>query len=338
MTRFGLSLVAVLAAALVATGPVAPRAPAAARFSHSEHKLIRLVNDVRARNGLGALRVSAALGSAAERHTRDMLKRDFFDHASSDGTSFARRLRGHTNARADRRDDRRDAARRGGAATIVQLWMQSPPHRAVVLGSGFHRVGLGRRWGTLCAPTGVRRHRRLRLTSLRQARPAGGPARHYGSQSVVRPISSHPLAPTRRWTSPPRPRQTLLLHARSPASRREQHDRRLVASPGGRVTPSPRRRGAADADRPPAPMAFDLDADETRPGARAPARDAVLDRRGRRRLRLGGRGLGLDAGWSCRRAGRGARCGARRAARVAPSAVAPGSAAQPPCSGALSRG
>jgi len=39
--------------------------------------------------------------------------------------------------------------RHGGAETVVQTWMTSPPHRAIVLDPRLRRVGLGRRWGTL---------------------------------------------------------------------------------------------------------------------------------------------------------------------------------------------
>jgi uncharacterized protein YkwD len=39
--------------------------------------------------------------------------------------------------------------RRGGASTVVRMWMESPPHRAVLLSSGFRRIGIARRWGIL---------------------------------------------------------------------------------------------------------------------------------------------------------------------------------------------
>jgi uncharacterized protein YkwD len=140
----------VLAAAPVAAaGPAVPQTGAAVRLGHSERTIIRLVNGVRARNGLGRLRVSSALSRAAEQHTRDMLQHDYFDHASSDGTPFDRRVRSYANARTLGETLAALGQRRGGASTIVRMWMQSPPHRAVLLGSGFHRIGLARRWGTL---------------------------------------------------------------------------------------------------------------------------------------------------------------------------------------------
>ena len=143
---------AVLVAASTATaGPAAPRADAGARLSHSERTMIRLINDVRSGNGLGRLRISRALCRAADAHSRDMLRRDYFDHASSDGTSFDRRVRRYVDARSVAETLAALGQRHGGAATVVRMWMASPPHRAVLLGSGFSRIGLARRWGTLGA-------------------------------------------------------------------------------------------------------------------------------------------------------------------------------------------
>jgi uncharacterized protein YkwD len=31
----------------------------------------------------------------------------------------------------------------------VRLWMESPPHRAILFGPGFGRIGIARRWGRL---------------------------------------------------------------------------------------------------------------------------------------------------------------------------------------------
>ena len=150
MTRLALTLVAVLAAAVVAAaGPSVARAGAGAQLTQSEHAIVRLVNDVRARNGLGRLVVSRALSRAADGHTRDMLRRNFFDHSSSDGTPFASRVRRYANARSVGETLAALGQRRGGAARVVRMWMDSPPHRAVLLGSGFHRIGIARRWGTL---------------------------------------------------------------------------------------------------------------------------------------------------------------------------------------------
>jgi uncharacterized protein YkwD len=147
MTRLVRPTIVLLAAALAAAGATAPSA--GARLDASERKMVRLVNDMRAQHDLGRVHVSHALGRAADGHSRDMLRRDFFDHSSSDGTSFDRRVRRYANARTVGETLAAIGRRRGGAHTVVQMWMDSPPHRAILLSSDFRRIGIARRWGTL---------------------------------------------------------------------------------------------------------------------------------------------------------------------------------------------
>ena len=107
------------------------------------------------------------------------------------------------------------------------------------------------------------------------------------------------------------------------------------ARPRAARRPAPARLTAAGAD------GFDLEATRPGAGARAPARDAVLDGRRRRRLRVGGPRLGLDArrrraarAWSaCARASPPpARCAASRAAPTTdPGDPLPHECGQPPC-------
>jgi len=150
MTRPAISFLAVLATTLgVAAGPIAPRAAGDARLSQSERTMIRIVNAVRSQYGLRRLRASRALNNAAEHHSSDMLARDFFAHDSSDGTPLDRRLRRYANARTVGETLAALGDRPGIEQTVVQLWMDSPPHRAVVLSPGFRRIGLSQRFGPL---------------------------------------------------------------------------------------------------------------------------------------------------------------------------------------------
>ena len=111
--------------------------------------MIRIINDLRARSGLGRVRASRSLSRAAESHTRDVLQSDLFSHTSSDGTPFDRRVRRYVNARAVGETIAALGQRRGGASTVVRMWMESPPHRAILLSSQFGRIGIARRWGVL---------------------------------------------------------------------------------------------------------------------------------------------------------------------------------------------
>jgi uncharacterized protein YkwD len=147
-----LPCLAALAAALACSGgAAAPAADASAQLGPTERGVIRLVNGFRAQNGLDPVRASRGLNRAAEAHSRDMLQSNFFDHSSSDGTSFDRRVRrfaraglvGETLAAFSQAD--------GGAAVIVQMWISSPPHRAILLTRGFRRIGVSRLRGMLGA-------------------------------------------------------------------------------------------------------------------------------------------------------------------------------------------
>jgi uncharacterized protein YkwD len=145
MSRIALTLIA--AAALAAA--LAPTAFAGPRLSGSERALVAALNDVRAQQGLPQLRASTPLSRAADAHTRDMLARDFFDHPSSDGTSFDARIRRYSSASLLGETLAMTSRRSGGAGAIVQMWMDSPPHRAIMLDARFRKVGVGRRWGTM---------------------------------------------------------------------------------------------------------------------------------------------------------------------------------------------
>jgi uncharacterized protein YkwD len=133
-----------LAAALALALP-AP-ATAAGRHDRVERSVIRHINAVRYANGLAGLRPLRALRHAAEEHSRDMARASFFDHPSSDGTPFDVRVRRYVGSRPI---GETLAALSGGgqAARVVQMWMNSPPHRAILLERTFRRIGLARHRG-----------------------------------------------------------------------------------------------------------------------------------------------------------------------------------------------
>jgi uncharacterized protein YkwD len=142
-------LPAFLACSVVVCCLILPARPAnavaATRLDSTERKVIRLVNQFRARHGLRRLRVSPALATAAGVHSGDMVARDFFSHSSSDGTSMSTRVRRYTGASwvgenlaiVTRRH--RVSARR-----VVLMWMNSPGHRKVLLARSSRRIGVGK--------------------------------------------------------------------------------------------------------------------------------------------------------------------------------------------------
>jgi len=112
------------------------------RIDRGERGMIRSINHVRAAYGLRRLRAGRRLARAADAHTRTMLRANFFAHGS-----FAQRVRRYTHVR--RVGETIAMTSSCSGRTVVQMWLNSPSHRAVLLSRGFRRVGIGRRVGRL---------------------------------------------------------------------------------------------------------------------------------------------------------------------------------------------
>jgi uncharacterized protein YkwD len=119
---------------------VQPPSPVPDELLPQEAELIRLVNQQRAQNGLSSLQTSLALSEAARRHSTDMAMHNIFSHTGSDGSSPWDRIRA-TGYRLGAGGETVG----GGYATpsdMVNGWMNSPGHRAILLGS-YCEVGAG---------------------------------------------------------------------------------------------------------------------------------------------------------------------------------------------------
>lgn len=156
--RSAVAALLIAAAFLLALSPSsAPARAPGARHDRLEREVVSQLNQVRARHALPRLRRSLPLAAAADGHSADMLRGNFFAHASSDGTSFAQRLGRYVKARRVGETLGWLAARSDGsyARALVKLWMASPSHRAVLLTRGYRRVGVGQRPGGPGDPRGV---------------------------------------------------------------------------------------------------------------------------------------------------------------------------------------
>jgi uncharacterized protein YkwD len=151
-----------LAAAAVAAALVAVVAPAAAHgacantataasaaATEQVREAVRcLVNAERAQHGLPALQASQRLESAAARHSADMVQRHFFHHVSPEGGTLTDRVRragylSGTGEWALGENIGWGTGSLGSPAAIVRGWMNSPPHRAVILSRRFREAGVG---------------------------------------------------------------------------------------------------------------------------------------------------------------------------------------------------
>ena len=104
-------------------GTVSPSAPPAAQASH----VAALVNRHRASFGCPPLAWDERAARAAQAHSRDMARRDYFAHQSPEGTGAAERLRAQGVAWS--RVAENLAQTSGGPDEAVRLWIRSAGHR-----------------------------------------------------------------------------------------------------------------------------------------------------------------------------------------------------------------
>jgi len=116
----------------------APRAAQAA--------VICEINRERRGRGLRPVSSHPRLTAAARRYARAMVRLRFFSHTSPGGGTLLDRLRaaGYGGRRVAAGEALAWAqGRRATPRAIVRAWMDSPPHRAVLLGRGYRDVGIG---------------------------------------------------------------------------------------------------------------------------------------------------------------------------------------------------
>jgi uncharacterized protein YkwD len=104
--------------------------------------VIRAINRARASHGLRRLLAGRRLARAADAHTRNMLRANFFSHGA-----FTQRVRRFARYRSI--GETLAMTSRCSARRVVRMWLNSPSHRAVLLSRRFRRVGVGRRLGRL---------------------------------------------------------------------------------------------------------------------------------------------------------------------------------------------
>jgi uncharacterized protein YkwD len=104
------------------------------------------MNSVRASHGLAALRTSRGLARAADAHSATMQRSNRLGHGA-----YSRRIRRYVRTRGVGENVAWMAGCNANA--IVQMWLNSPPHRRVMLSKSFRRIGVGRRGSRKCFVT-----------------------------------------------------------------------------------------------------------------------------------------------------------------------------------------
>jgi uncharacterized protein YkwD len=137
-SRIGAAPVAPIALAVSALVPVAVD-QASRPTEQLEERFLAAINDVRRAHDLPAVRFDRRLGAAARRHSRDMISRGYFAHgrfaqrivAAGAPGNWVGEVLGWTSSR------------RAQVRVLLDLWLQSPTHRAVILARNDSLAGVG---------------------------------------------------------------------------------------------------------------------------------------------------------------------------------------------------
>lgn len=139
-------LVCVVVAGTAGARTSATRAPTVTQRADLNRSILVEVNRVRRMRGLGPLRASASLGTAALHHSRSMALKGYFRHSSADGGPFWRRLKyyypvsgyhsWHVGENLLWMSPDVDAKK------AVSMWLESREHRKIMLDPDFRELGL----------------------------------------------------------------------------------------------------------------------------------------------------------------------------------------------------
>jgi uncharacterized protein YkwD len=135
--------------------PVAAPPPAYAASSTAEIAIVREINRIRRAHRLPTVKLTAPLARVARRHSSLMLKYNALSHSSFDGSTFSTRLQ-RAGKRRQYGETLAWAPNGAGvnAKSLLRLWLNSAPHRHVLMNGRLRRVGVGRVYGMLGAQRG----------------------------------------------------------------------------------------------------------------------------------------------------------------------------------------
>ncbi len=122
----------------------APRPKPAAKPSSADEaakaRVVELVNVERGKQGCGAVHSDSRLAAAAQGHSADMARRDYFDHTTPDGVDPWERAKA---AGYETPTGENIAMGQRTAEDVVDSWMKSPGHRANILNCDSKAIGMG---------------------------------------------------------------------------------------------------------------------------------------------------------------------------------------------------
>ena len=129
--------------------PSSSRVEASISFdSYAEESIVALVNQERAAYNLAPVSLDPRLREAARGHSKDMGELDFFDHTSpvAGKAKFTDRIKaqGHSKFGAGGENIAMGSFNASARAeNFMEMWMNSPGHRANILGEDYRYIGVG---------------------------------------------------------------------------------------------------------------------------------------------------------------------------------------------------
>jgi len=148
MIRFSVAFVAAVLAVVGLLGSLAPLVAEGASLDSAEQDLVARINVFRAARSLPTLAVSDSLTSAAKWMSTDMGSRNYFAHTSLDGRSPTQRMADAGYPAFGTWTGEDLAAGYTTTGDVLNGWINSAAHYAVLVNPQYHAIGVGRGYTT----------------------------------------------------------------------------------------------------------------------------------------------------------------------------------------------
>lgn len=126
--------------------PQQANALSVSQLSSLDAGILQQLNFIRSQHGLTPLHLNAELTQAAIEHSDEMAQDGYFEHSSADGTAFWRRIaRFYPSSDAaywSVGENLLWSSPGVAPSAAMQLWMNSPEHRANILAARWREVGV----------------------------------------------------------------------------------------------------------------------------------------------------------------------------------------------------
>jgi len=136
------SIAVLLAAAIVAFFPVSAHGGGSS-LTPTEHAFLVEINKTRAEHGVDRVVPIDNLTRAARFHSKDMIRRGYFEH----GLYWRRLAQFGVTYGSVGENLGWDSHLKIAVPELVELWLESPEHRAVLLSRTYDEIGIGVAFG-----------------------------------------------------------------------------------------------------------------------------------------------------------------------------------------------